>query len=208
MTTRYAVTWREPEGATYAGSLEFRPGALAFEQREKGRVGVRHTVLYDDVYDVRIEESAVGRPTLLVEASEGEFRIGSTALDAGIVEQLAERVSTHQRGETANTPFLERVAVTARLRDGSAARAKELIAAGPPFDLKQAGLTQHTVYVGQDIAVFVFEGPDVSQRVARVVNDRLTSAAFSAWRCCSPSSQGSRTRPTTGIRTGTPGRGS
>jgi len=76
---------------------------------------------------------------------------------------------------------MERVAITARLKEGSEARARELVAAGPPFDPGQAGLTQHVVYVGRDIVVFVFEGEGVAQRLSRLLNDRLNSGAFSTW---------------------------
>jgi nucleotide-binding universal stress UspA family protein len=76
---------------------------------------------------------------------------------------------------------MERVVITARLKEGSEERARELIAAGPPFDPSQAGLTQHGVYLGTDVAVFVFEGDGVAGRLSQLVNDRLNSASFSAW---------------------------
>ena len=52
---------------------------------------------------------------------------------------------------------------------------------GPPFDPHQVGLARHGVFVGSDIVVFVFEGHDVERRLSQLVNDRLNSAAFSAW---------------------------
>ena len=76
---------------------------------------------------------------------------------------------------------MERVAITAQLKEGSEARARELVAAGPPFDPSRAGLMQHGVYVGHEIVVFVFEGEDVAQKLSRLLNDRLNSASFSAW---------------------------
>jgi nucleotide-binding universal stress UspA family protein len=76
---------------------------------------------------------------------------------------------------------MERVAITARLKEGSEPRARELVAAGPPFDPGRAGLTQHGVYVGGGVVVFVFEGDGVAQRLSHLLNDRLNSAAFSAW---------------------------
>jgi nucleotide-binding universal stress UspA family protein len=76
---------------------------------------------------------------------------------------------------------MERVAITAQLKEGSEARARDLIAAGPPFDPGRAGLTQHGVYVGHDVVVFVFEGEGVTQRLSLLLNDRLNSASFSAW---------------------------
>jgi hypothetical protein len=76
---------------------------------------------------------------------------------------------------------MERVAVTVQLKEGMEARARELVAAGPPFDPARAGLAQHGVYVGHDIVVFVFEGDEVGRRLSELLNDRLNSASFSAW---------------------------
>jgi nucleotide-binding universal stress UspA family protein len=76
---------------------------------------------------------------------------------------------------------MERVAITAPLKKGSEARARELVAAGPPFDPGRAGLTQHGVFVGHDIVVFIFEGDAVVPRLSRLMNNRLNSAAFTAW---------------------------
>ena len=76
---------------------------------------------------------------------------------------------------------MERVAITARLKEGSEARARHLVAAGPPFDPRRIGLAQHNVYVGQGLVVFVFEGDGVERRLSHLVNDRLNSPSFSAW---------------------------
>jgi len=76
---------------------------------------------------------------------------------------------------------MERVVITARLNEGSEARARDLVRGGPPFDPRQASLARHSVFVGHEIVVFVFEGEDVRRRLSELVNDRLYSAAFSAW---------------------------
>ena len=76
---------------------------------------------------------------------------------------------------------MNRIAITVKLKEGSEARARDLVAAGPPFDPSRAGLTQHGVFVGPDFAVFVFEGEDVVQRLSLLLNDRLNSASFSRW---------------------------
>ena len=76
---------------------------------------------------------------------------------------------------------MERIAITARLKERSEARARKLVEAGPPFDPGRAGLAQHGVFVGPGLVVFVFEGDDVEEKVSRLLNDRLGSAAFSAW---------------------------
>ncbi|HEX9351828.1 MAG TPA: hypothetical protein VF877_11205 [Gaiellaceae bacterium] len=76
---------------------------------------------------------------------------------------------------------MERIAVTARLRPGAECRARELIAAGPPFDPSTVGLSEHSVYVGNDLVVFVFEGVGLSRRLSDLVNDRIYAASFGSW---------------------------
>ena len=53
---------------------------------------------------------------------------------------------------------MQRVAVVANLRPGSAEQAAKLIELGPPFDPLDNELDRHTVYLAADTAVFVFEG--------------------------------------------------
>jgi hypothetical protein len=53
---------------------------------------------------------------------------------------------------------MARVAIVARLKEGGGPRAAELIAAGPPFELAETGLTRHSVYLSAGEVVFVFEG--------------------------------------------------
>ena len=78
-------------------------------------------------------------------------------------------------------PTLERVAVIAPLRRGTVERARELVAAGPPFDLTAIGLSRHAVFVSPHEVVFVFEGPDVLRRLGGVIDDMAISASFAAW---------------------------
>ena len=76
---------------------------------------------------------------------------------------------------------MDRIAVIARLEPGSEERTKELLDAGPPFDLAASGIVDHAVYVGNDLIVFVFEGVDVESRLTALVNDPVLSASFGAW---------------------------
>jgi hypothetical protein len=76
---------------------------------------------------------------------------------------------------------MERIAVTAQLKEGCETRARDLLRAGPPFDPREAGLRAHDVYVGHELVVFVFEGGGVEETLSEIVNDRLISGAFSAW---------------------------
>ena len=76
---------------------------------------------------------------------------------------------------------MERLAVMARLRPGTAEDAARLIGAGPPFDPAEAGFERHAVFLGNDYVVFVFEGEDAGRRVAELLNDPVPAAAFSSW---------------------------
>jgi hypothetical protein len=76
---------------------------------------------------------------------------------------------------------VERLVVTLKLRKGTQERAAKLIAAGPPFDPAELGLTRHAVYLGNDLAIFAFEGEDVEERVRVVIDDPVRSASFTSW---------------------------
>jgi hypothetical protein len=78
-------------------------------------------------------------------------------------------------------PTLARIAVVAPLRRGTVERARELVAAGPPFDPTAIGLTRHAVFVSPREVVFLFEGPDVLRRLGGVIDDMAISASFAAW---------------------------
>lgn len=76
---------------------------------------------------------------------------------------------------------VDRLAVIAPLKPGSAGAARELAERGPPFELEDHGLAGHAIYVSSAEVVFVFEGAGVESIVGDLVNDPAISAAFSAW---------------------------
>jgi nucleotide-binding universal stress UspA family protein len=81
----------------------------------------------------------------------------------------------------AHARVVQRVAVIAQLRDGAETEARNLIEAGPPFDLGDAGFEQHSVFVGNGVVVFFFEGDDVERQLTELVNDPIRAAGFGAW---------------------------
>jgi hypothetical protein len=66
---------------------------------------------------------------------------------------------------------MERVAIIARLKDGSEQRAAQLVEAGPPFDLTETGIVRHSIYISASEAVFVFEGHQVEWIVDQLVDE-------------------------------------
>src|SRR5262245_34879309 len=80
---------------------------------------------------------------------------------------------------------MEQIAVVARLKSGMEPRAARLIAAGPPFDPSEVGLSRHAVYLAADEVVFVFEGPQVEWILDEMVDRPFQwqlSEAFDTWR--------------------------
>jgi hypothetical protein len=80
---------------------------------------------------------------------------------------------------------MERVAIIARLKEGSEQRARELVEAGAPFDLTGTGIVRHSVYVSRSEAVFVFEGHQVEWIVDQLVDEPFhdeLQRALDQWR--------------------------
>jgi hypothetical protein len=80
---------------------------------------------------------------------------------------------------------MERIAIVARLRKGTAARAHELAAAGPPYDLGNSGIERHSIYISSGEAVFVFEGNEIEWIVDELIDARFyreLQQALDQWR--------------------------
>jgi hypothetical protein len=75
---------------------------------------------------------------------------------------------------------MQRVAVVANLRPGTAEQAARLIELGPPFDLLENGLERHLVFLAADTAVFVFEGGD-PQAVLAALTGADEQSVLGAW---------------------------
>jgi hypothetical protein len=83
----------------------------------------------------------------------------------------SENVAGDQTERREEKP-MERVAVVARLKEGSGPRAAELIAGGPPFDLAETDFVRHSVYLSASEVVFVFEGDQVESPLTDLVDER------------------------------------
>ena len=66
---------------------------------------------------------------------------------------------------------MERVAIIARLKEGSEQRASDLVAAGPPFDLADTGIVRHSIYTSPGEVLFVFEGHEVEWIVDQLIDE-------------------------------------
>jgi hypothetical protein len=157
MQISYAVTWQEPDGDRHSGRLELDTDALRLEGRN-GDGRLTKVVRYDDLKEFRLARSSgdrvQGRPTLVLELTNGsELKLASVA-QPGIVAELADRLD----GLTGRWDTPQRVALVVPIRPGSQAQAEALLAAGPPFDPSEFDLVSHAVFVTEREVVFLFEG--------------------------------------------------
>lgn len=75
----------------------------------------------------------------------------------------------------------ERVAVIAKLRPDSRERASQILAKGATYELGETGFRRHSVFLADDVVIFVFEGAGIEELVRDLVDDPARSAAFSVW---------------------------
>ena len=97
----YGVVWQETGSALVAGKLELDCDRLRLEGSDCDHLTVC-VLAYRDLATVRINRDLAdrldGRPTLLLERSNGDtIRIASLA-QAGIVSEIAERLAALELG--------------------------------------------------------------------------------------------------------------
>ena len=75
---------------------------------------------------------------------------------------------------------MQRIAVVATLRPGTAEQAARLVELGPPFDPLEIGLERHMVFLAADTVVFVFEGANPHSVLDALTGDNGQSV-LGAW---------------------------
>jgi len=179
MKTSYAVKWREPSGHIYLGRLEFAPKALVLEGRNGGEGAIRRTIDFDELRSFRLgqkaEERLDGQPTLVVERPGGDFLVTSTAMYAGVLQELVHRLSELRLLAP------RRVTVVIPLKEGALEQARQLAAQGPPFDPVDTLLVRHQLLLTPNEAIFVFEA-DAELALEALLGQVDLWAAAAAWR--------------------------
>jgi len=72
---------------------------------------------------------------------------------------------------------MERYVVAARLKPGQTVEAERELAAGPPFEPAQAGLSAHAAYLTEDHVYLVFEGDAARGSALRLVREHLVEVS-------------------------------
>jgi hypothetical protein len=177
--TTYAVKWREPDGQTFVGRLALGRRALLLDGRRRGATGppVERRFGYDDLRGLRIGSSGAdrldGRPSLVVERSDGRYLVADAGLGAPIVQELVERLSDLRLCAA------RRAIVVVPLQDGALERVRELVSHGPPFDPGETCLTRHELLLTPSEAIFVFEAE--SEEGLGLFLSGLDLSAAAAW---------------------------
>jgi hypothetical protein len=77
---------------------------------------------------------------------------------------------------------LTSLVVVVPLKPGSMDRARELLAAGPPFDLDKSAFSRHAVHMTDREVIFVFEGEGDSATLALGAEEPELWEKASAWK--------------------------
>ena len=180
MRASYAVTWRHGEGETRSGSLELTPDGIALEGANGGGP-TTELVPYGDLRRVRVGRTNAdrisGRQTLVIEQRTGEPIRVAGVVQAGIISELAEHLSSLLGEER----VMSRAVVVLPLREGASKKAADLLRGGPPFDPEEVGLERHHVFLTESEAVFVFEA-DSQDTAERLIGEGHFWSAASAWK--------------------------
>jgi hypothetical protein len=157
MGATYAVKWREPDGISYIGRLALDAGTLHLEGRGSDGTPVDRRIAYGEVSELGVgagQDRLDGRPALVVARGGDRYLVASAGWGAGIVQEVVERIAELRRdGRT-------RASVVVPLREGALEAVRALVAQGPPFDPRAAGLTRHEVLLTEREAIFAFEAAD------------------------------------------------
>jgi hypothetical protein len=153
--TTYAVKWREPDGQTFVGRLGFGPRTLRLEGRHPDGPVIDRQIGYEELKGLRVGNGAAerldGRPTLVVERTDGPYLVASAGAGAGPVQELVDRLAELRSAAP------RRATVVVPLKQGAIERVRELVADGPPFDPAETALTRHQLLLTDEEAIFVFE---------------------------------------------------
>jgi hypothetical protein len=180
----YMVAWRGSDGALARGSARLEGSLLILRGSTEAGSVVRRRVPLADIAAVRIgrapSERVQGTRSVVLDLRDGG-ELAVAPVGAGQVFELAELVaelSAAQKGSA------QRVAVVLPLRAGTADKARELVSGGPPFDLSEAGLDAHHVFVTEREAVFVFEGPAARETLERLSRSPRVLREAGRWADC------------------------
>jgi hypothetical protein len=178
----YAAIWREPDGAIAHGKAVCGPHAVRLEGIAADGQLSRREIRYTEIEGVRIgrgpDERLNSRPTLVLERMSAPS-LQLDVLGAGTLLELADLLAALTLDHRER---YQRVTLIVPLKKGAMVQAQTLVAEGPPFDPEKKGLERHEVFLTDQEAVFLFEGPNAADVVQRLARDPNAWRAAVKWR--------------------------
>jgi hypothetical protein len=181
--TMHAVAWRVGDGTIASGSLTLEADDLVLRgTTATGEAAVERLALRR-LSSIRVgrsgHERLSGRRTVILDDAGGRT-IAVAPVGGSAVFELSELLVDL----SAQAATRRRLVVVLPLKPGTAERARELVEAGPPFDLAGAELEQHHVFVTEREAIFMFEGADARETVERLIRNPRVVREAARWREC------------------------
>ena len=185
LASTYAVVWQEPGGPLFAGELALARGRLALEGSGPDGSLASLGIPYGDLAGVRVGRAPAERLNglaciILERRAAPPISIGPVSGTGAVFDvgrALAELISERAAGYGRST-------IVVPIRPDKAARVRELIAQGPPFDPAATSLERHEVYLTDREVIFLFEGPDVQTFARELVRSPAAWRAAAAWKDC------------------------
>lgn len=178
----YAALWREPGEVIARGKVVLGHDVLAVEGTTGDRRVVRREIPYTAIESVQIgrgpDERLNSRPTLVVERTSAP-PLQLDVLGTGMLFELSDLLAalTLERRER-----YERVTLIVPLRKNRLEQARELIAAGPPFDPETQGLAHHEVFLTDREARLPLRRRQAADAVQRLDREPAAWRAALQWR--------------------------
>jgi hypothetical protein len=155
MNAADGVSWREAQASTRPGRLTVGEAALRFATRA-GEEAFERELAFDELAAVELRPPAE-RPSILLRCRDGREVELESAADSRILGDLLDHVFAPAAGAAADS---RRILVALRLQPGGRERARELLAAGQPFEPGATRLTLHDVFLLDDEALLLLSTRD------------------------------------------------
>jgi hypothetical protein len=180
MQERFAVAFRDGSAGA-AGALQIEQDRLLLRGRgEDGSLELE--IPYSDLAEIRVgrrrSERLNGYATLVLERIALP-PVQVAPLGVALLHEIADLLSS-----LSNRAGGDLLIVSVPLKPGCLARARELLAKGPPLDPASLGLSTHEVYLREGEAIFVFRGNRVREQVGKAMSHPAIWRAGLAWHRC------------------------
>lgn len=178
---RYPVIFREQHDAPVPGSLTLLQGGVLLSGGSRER-SAELNIAFSDIRHVHVgrkpDERLNGSPTLVIERDQ-QPPVLVAPIGVGLLHEIADllgRLADRDSGAP------DQLAIMVPLRPGCSEHARTLLTLGPPLDPASLGLTGHRVYLQDDTAIFVFDGPGAGRRIQNAMRSPALWKAGIAWR--------------------------